>query len=94
MINYTKDCLNVSYDSKSEDILFIPVPYLNGMIAKLNGNDIGIIVFVAFIKFYNEKMKIKLLHKISYIIYLILYTILLLVFYIMPFIMFIASSII
>ena len=132
-INYTKDCLNVSYNSKTEDILFIPVPYLNGMRAKLNGNDIeiikvfdgfigirlmkgsnnikidyttpglklgilftciGIIAFVVFIKFYNEIIRINLLHKISYIIYLILYTVLLLVFYIVPFIMFITSFII
>ena len=132
-VNYTKDCLNVSYDSKSEDILFIPVPYLNGMRAKLNGNNIeiikvfdgfigirliqgsnnikinyttpglksgiiftciGIIVFVAFTKFYNKIMEVNLLHKISYIIYLTLYTMLLSVFYMVPFIMFITSFII
>ena len=49
-INYENNNLNISYNSDSEDILFIPVPYLKGMSATQNGHSTEIIkVFDNFI---------------------------------------------
>ena len=59
-IVYEKNKIKVNYNSDKEDILFIPVTYLNGMNAKNNNKDINIIkMFDNFIgikldKGYNE----------------------------------------
>ena len=49
-IKYNSNSINIKYDSSNEDILFVPIPYINGMYVEKNNKPVDVVkVFDSFI---------------------------------------------